>query len=217
MSVRWGKGRVVGGRSGFGRRVSRLPFLFLFPLFVAGCGRKELPKVDEPQRPVPNLVGLKVMVLPSQPGPGGVPVGLDDAIAANLEAVAPSVDWVLPAEVERALTRAPWLEIRPRALPVSMFRSPEMTHVTEPLYGQMRRLGALVDARYALLPVAAGYVQGTEPGQQGRIEVAAALVDTVGGRVLWYGVVAGARGAANDEVVIGTAAQAVAAMVAPSG
>lgn len=154
------------------------------------------------------------MVLPAQPGPGGVPEGLDEAIAANLEASAPTVDWVLPDELGRALARAPLLEVRPHALPVAQLRRPDLRHVVEPLYGDLRRMGALVDARYAVLPFAAGYIEGAA-GEPGRIEIAAAILDTVGGRVLWRGIVAGERGAVDDEVVIGTAAQAMVAMIAP--
>mgnify|MGYP000262405677 CR=1 FL=1 len=204
--LRQSRGRVLGLRLGVG-----------LGLLVAACGPKELPTADEPQRAVPNLAGLSVMVLPAQPGPGGVPVGLDEALAANLADRSPGVNWVFPAQLERALTRAPWMQIRPRSLSVAQLRQPDVERIYDPLYGDLRRMGALVDARYAVLPYAAGYVQSTVPGEQGRVEVAAVIIDTVGGRVLWHGIVAGERGAAGDEVVIGTAAQAVAAMVAPAG
>lgn len=199
------------------RRAPRRALVLALLLPLAACGKKQLPTADEPQRAVPNLAGLNVMVLPAQPGPRGVPAGLDEAIAGNLSELSPSVHWVFPPALQRAVQRAPWLEIRPDALPVSTFRKPDLEFVPDPLYGQLRRLGAVVDARYAVLPVAASYIEADEPGQQGRIEVAAAIVDTVGGRVLWYGVVAGERGPDGDEVVLGTAANAVARMVAPRG
>lgn len=203
-------GVAHGGRAG-------LCLCLCLGVAAAGCGtpRRAAPPADEPQAAVPNLAGLRVMVLPSQPARGGVPEGLDAAIGANLEDRAPAVDWVMPAELERALARAPMFEIRLNALPVSILRKPELVHVSEPLYGQLRRLGALVDARYAVLPFAAGYLAGTAE-EPGRIEVAAVIVDTVGGRLLWRGIVAGERGPAGDEVVLATAAQAVAEMIAPS-
>jgi hypothetical protein len=52
-------------------------------------------------------------------------------------------------------------------------------------------------------------------GGAGRVEIAAAIIDTFGGRVLWYGVVAGASGEQGDPQVIATAAEALARTVLP--
>lgn len=159
---------------------------------------------------------MDVMVLPAQPGAGGVPAGFDESLAAMLETHAPTVSWILPPELERSIARAPWLNIRPRALSVSLLRSEEAERIGDPLYGDLRRLGALVDARYAVIPWQVSYAPAPDSiGGHGRVEVAGAIIDTVGGRILWRGLVAGERGPAGDEVVLGTAVQAFARMVAP--
>lgn len=190
--------------------------LCLFLLLVLGCGREPAPSPDLPQPAVPNLVGMDVMVLPAQPTPGGVPAGFDEAFGALLEADAPRVDWILPPELDRAVARAPWLDIQPRSLAVSILRAPEAERIGDPLYGDLRRLGSIVDARYAVVVYQARYAPPPDSiGGHGRIEVAAAIIDTIGGRILWRGLVAGERGPSDDEVVLATAVQALVRMVAP--
>jgi hypothetical protein len=51
--------------------------------------------------------------------------------------------------------------------------------------------------------------------QPGRVEVAVALIDTFGGRVLWYGVMAGEPGAEGSGDVAASAARAVAQTLLP--
>lgn len=185
-------------------------------LLLAGCAKEPPPSPDRPQPAVPNLAGLDVMVLPAQPGPGGVPAGFDAAFGAVLEADAPGVDWILPPQLDRAVGRAPWLNIDPRSLSVSILRAPEAERIGEPLYGDLRRLGSIVNARYTVIPYLVRYAPPPDSiGGHGRIEIAAAIVDTIGGRILWRGLVAGERGPVGDEVVLGTAVQALARMVAP--
>src|SRR5690606_41240524 len=87
--------------------------------------------------------------------------------------------------------------------------------IGDPLFGDLRRLGALVDARYALLPVSAEFVPG--PDGTGRVELAAAIIDTLGGRVLWYGVVAGAPGSRSEPAVLASAARRLASAVGRQG
>lgn len=152
------------------------------------------------------------MVLPAQPGPRaagpGAPVpGLDDEIAFWLPESAPRVDWVLPAAVERALERSPSIDVRLDALAVSSFHRAEVKNIGDPLFGDLRALNALVDARYALIPVAAAVISdGTGAG---RVEMNVALIDTVGGRVLWFGAVAGELGPMGAPEVNASAARAL--------
>ena len=184
---------------------------------VTACGKPEPPpSPDLPQPAVPNLAGLDVMVLPAQPGPGGVPTGFDEALGEALLAGAPTVAWILPPELDRALSRAPWLNIRPRALSVSILRNPETERIGDPLYGDLRRLGSVVDARYAVVIYQAAHVAPADSvGGYGRIEVAASIIDTVGGRILWRGLLAGERGPRNDEVVLATVVQEIVRMIGP--
>jgi len=158
------------------------------------------------------------MVLPAQPARGQVPeaavpegpleavLGLDTALAAGLQRTAPEVDWVHAPQVERAAARNPALQIRPRQLAVGSFHGARVQNIGDPLFGDLRTLAAILDARWALVPVAAGYVE--DGAGSGRVEVAVALIDTTGGAVVWYGVVAGEPGARGPD----TGASAAAAL-----
>jgi hypothetical protein len=153
------------------------------------------------------------MVLPAQPGPRapglGAPVpGLDEEIAFWLRETTPRVDWVFPEAIQRALERSPSIGVRLDALAVSSFHRAEVRNIGDPLFGDLRALNALVDARYAVIPVAAAFVGDGTGG--GRVEMNVALIDTVGGRVLWFGAVAGEPGAAGAPEVNASAARTLA-------
>jgi hypothetical protein len=189
---------------------------------TACAARAEPPSPDRPAatRP-PDLTGASVMVLPAQaaPGAGTLPdaepvPGLDRELSFWLAESAPRVEWVFPPALERALQRSPSLDIRLHALAVSSFHRAEVEIIGDPLFGDLRALGALVDARYALLPVAAAFVPAADSAGQGRVELRVALIDTRGGRVLWFGALAGQTGPAGSPATVATAAQAVARMVA---
>jgi hypothetical protein len=207
------------------RRRALAATLLLLAGTLAGCGGRTLPAADDRLRLAPDLTGQRVMVLPAQPGAwGGVPVAgatldpaeLDAELGFWLTDGAPRVQWVLPPELARALARSPGLGIELGSLAVGSFRRAEVRRIGDPLFGDLRRLSALVDARHALVPVAAAFVEvaGGE-GAQGRVEVAAALIDTFTGRVLWFGVVGGEPGRLADGAVIATAARALARAIAP--
>src|SRR5690606_41262834 len=133
---------------------------------VGGCGRRPVPAPERPPPRPRDLGGAGVMGLPVQPGGGGgggrrtpAPAGLDAELAYWLEERAPRVRWTFPPALEKALVRSPALDIRLRELPVSSFLRMQVERIGDPLYGDLRRLGALADARYALVPVAANYVE----------------------------------------------------------
>ncbi len=183
-------------------------------LVLTGCASHRAPTPETSRRMAPDLTGRVVMVLPAQGGAGArPPIGLDDEIRYWLGDRAPDVQWVFPLQLRSVLERTPALsDIHINALSVSHFRGAEVRRIGDPLFGDLRRLGAVVDARYALVPVTAAYVPGdTVPG---RVEVAAALIDTLGGDVLWYGVAGGDRGDERDPRVIASAARALAGKVA---
>lgn len=187
-------------------------------LLVAACGgrRAEPPSPERPQAPPPDLTGSRVMVLPAQPAAGaatpGEPVpGLDREIAFWLGESAPRIDWVFPPGIRQALARSPSLEIDIDALAVSSFHRARVERIGDPLFGDLRALNALVNARYALVPVAAGYVSDATGG--GRVEIHAALIDTIGGRVLWFGAVAGDPAPAGAATGVASAARALAATI----
>lgn len=199
---------------------------------VVACGqRAEPPSPDRPQATAPSLASLAVLVLPAQAGPmppafatdsapaaiiapGAEPVpGLDAELAFALTELGRRTRWVLPDAMANAIARSPSLrDIRLHGLAVSAFHRAEVENIGDPLFGDLRRLSALMDARYALVPVAALYAPDGQGS--GRVEIAAALIDTLGGRVVWFGAVAGEPGAQGSAAVIATAAQALARQVA---
>lgn len=176
------------------------------------CASREPPSADRPPPPPPDLAGLTVMVLPVQPGRTGAPAGLDAELGYWLAERAPGVKWVFPDALDRVVARSPGLGITPRTLAVAGFGRMALQRIGDPLYGDLRRLGALVDARIALLPVGGGYVPRADGG---RIEVAAAIIDTVDGDVLWFGVVGGEPGDEGSTAVVASAARALALTLFP--
>lgn len=189
---------------------------------AAGCGPKAAPPVaNETPRP-PALIGATVLVLPVHPGtvptPGVTNVnfrtdgvdGLDAEIAYWLPESAPRVKWILPPAVDRTLERSPGLNIDIRNLAVHSFRRMQVRRIGDPLFGDLRRLGAVFDTRYALIPVAAEFRATT--ASTGRIHIAATLIDTERGTVLWFGVVSGDEAPAGDTGITTSAAQALAGL-----
>lgn len=187
-------------------------------LLVAACGgRQAPPSPDQPQPLPPDLTGQTVIVLPAQHGPGGGPArepvaGLDREISFWLAEQAPRVHWVFPEELDRILARSPSLEIDIRALAVSAFHQVEVRNIGDPLFGDLNRLGALTGARVALVPVAAAWVP--DGAGSGRVEISVALIDTRGGRVYWFGALAGQPGPEGSTGVAATAAEALANLIA---
>lgn len=180
-------------------------------LLILACSSRQPPSADRPAPPAPNLSGRSVMLLPVQGG-RGVPEGLDAELSFWLPERGLGVNWVLPDAIDEVVARSPTLGIHPRSLEVSVFHYAEVRNIGDPLFGDLRRLGALVDARYAILPVAAGYVTRAEGV---RVEIAAAIIDTLGGRVLWFGVVGGETGDRAAPALVASAAQALARTLFP--
>ena len=167
----------------------------------------------------PDLTGASVMVLPAQPAPGEsvlpdgeVVPGLDREIGFWLAEMTPQVHWVFPPAIERALQRSPSLSIRLRSLAVAAFHRAQVENIGDPLFGDLRALAALVDARFALIPVAAAWVPDTTGS--GRIEMRVALIDTRGGAVRWFGAVAGDPGRFDDPASVASAGRALGQLLA---
>ena len=189
---------------------------FALVLVLAACsGKRPPPTADQtPLVRAPDLSGRTVMVLPAQPSPNGPQVaepvpGLDREIAFWLGERAPRVKWVFPPQLERVLERSPSIEIDIHALAVSAFHQAEVRNIGDPLFGDLYRLGTLVDARFALVPVSAGWIRNADG--TGRVETAVALIETFGGRVLWYGVVAGSNATEGSTTAAASAAEELAA------
>ncbi|MBR9988849.1 MAG: hypothetical protein KFH98_03785 [Gemmatimonadetes bacterium] len=198
---------------------------------IASCATSPAPPAaDTPQQAFPDIGGQRVMLLPVQQVVPAIspPASADTtrpprALSAEslraLEAElsywvvehAHRVSWVLPDAVERASSGSAALRINVRDLRVSDFQRSRLQSIGDPLYGDLRRIAAVTDARLALLPIGAVWIP--EGVGTGRVHVAAALIDTMGGRVLWYGVAAGSIGAPDDPSVAASAARALAVQV----
>lgn len=135
------------------------------------------------------------MVLPVQ-DVRGVAGDADAELGFGLRDRGSTVTWILPDRLEEALARAPGLDTRVHGLAVGAFSAAEVRRVGDPLYGELRRLAALVDAEAALLPVSAAAV--TVPGQGTAVRFAVAVVEVRTGRVLWFGVAEGGHHPTGD-------------------
>ena len=148
---------------------------------------------------VPDLTNRGVLVLPVQPGPVPAavttPAGdvrldgvteIDAELAYWLNERAKNVRWVTPEAIDKLLARTPGLDIKPRALDVASFRRARVQRIGDPLFGDLKRLAVVLDARYALVPIAAEF----KPANN-RLESAFALIDTTFGDVVWFGVLSG--------------------------
>jgi hypothetical protein len=138
--------------------------------------------------------------------------GLDREIAWWLAERGPRVRWVFPPAIERAVERSPSLGIDLHAMPVTSFHFARVENIGDPLFGQLHALANLVNARWALVPVAAEWKP--DGAGSGRVEIMVALIDTMGGRVLWFGAVAGQPGPQGSSGVAASAAGALAQRVA---
>ena len=173
---------------------------------ACGGGRAPAPEPGASQGTPPDLRGSTVMVLPFQ-GATGVTGDVDAELAFGLRDRAPGVDWVLPPRLQQALDRSPGLNIRIHGLQVGVFSAAEVQRVGDPLFGDLLRLGALVDAQTALLPVRA-WVATDEAGGS-RVRISAALVQVRTGRVLWFGVVEGTPAEGEDPGALASAVDAL--------
>ena len=176
-----------------------------------GCaGRHSAPVAGAQSGAVPDLRGRQVMLFPAQSVRGlaeGMDVELELAFA--LTGRGSQVLWILPAEIRSALARSPGLQVPLDALPVGVFLRAEVDRVGDPLFGYLRRLGALTGADLALIPVEIRYRAAADT-VLGATEIAAALLSARNGRVYWFGVVEGQGGGAEDPGSLASAADALA-------
>jgi hypothetical protein len=200
-------------------------------VLLAACASSPAPPAaDTAQQAFPDIGGQNVMLLPVQHAvPAISPPAATDTTRAML-ALSPEslraleaelaywlpehaarVRWVLPEQLERAVSRSAAIQVSVRDLPVRDFQRSRLEAIGDPLYGDLRKVAVLTDARLALLPIGAIWIP--ETGGSGRVHLAAALIDTMGGAVLWYGVAAGSPGRPDDATAVASAARALALQV----
>lgn len=167
----------------------RLAVAMLVLAAMAACGGAAPPPEPGVSRTIaPDLRGRRVLLLPVQQN-AGVRGDPDAELAFTLTDRGREIDWVLPPEIDEALARAPAVQARARGLAVSIFMQAEVERVGDPLYGQLRRMGSLVEGEIVLLPVRASFeVNESRPGSTPRVRLTAVLIDVRTGRVLWRGV-----------------------------
>lgn len=187
----------------------------LVTALAAGCapGSRSAPTAGSSSGAVPSLPGVRVLVFPFQ-AVEGLTGQADAELAYALDARDDGVAWILPDESREALRMSPSLQVSLTGLPVAMFLGAEVHRVGDPLFGILRRLGALMDAPVALIPIVARY-RPEAADRPGAAEVAAALLNVRDGRVLWFGVVEGGAGPAADPRVLATAVDALVRTLTP--
>lgn len=129
------------------------------------------------------------MVFPVQ-RTSGVAGDVDAEVAFALKSRGTGIDWIFPPQLQDAMNRAPSLDTRIHGLPVAAFGQAEVKRIGDPLYGDLRRLGEVVNGKVAFIPLTAVAVADTT-GSGDAVEMAATLIDVDSGNVLWFGVVKG--------------------------
>lgn len=192
---------MIREREGGGRRAAlRLRAWFV----VAACALSACGGTSPPPQPgqnrgiAPDLRGRRVIVLPVQLVQG-VSGDVDAELAFTLRDRGREVAWVFEDEIEQVLARAPAMRARTRGLPVGVFLQAEVQRVGDPLFGEFRRLGALMDAEVILLPVEASFeanqaIEGAVP----RVRLTVVLVSVRTGHVLWFGIEEGGEFSQQD-------------------
>lgn len=147
-----------------------------------------------------------VMLLPAQSEPAEV----DPELSFWLQEMAPRTEWIPPATLQSIVDRSPGWRVQLGTLPPGIAEVRGRRRVHEPLFGHLRRLGAMVDTRLALLPFPAETMDSTGVV----LEITALLVDVVGGRVLWMGTVRGDAAPQGGRPSVASAAEALARALA---
>lgn len=178
-------------------------------LLLAACGGGGEPGVPAPPPTPPDLTGARVMVLPAQVGS---PAQLDAELAFWLTDRGATTTWLLPDALQRTVDRSPAWRVRLDALPRRVVDTGGGDlRVADPLYGVLRRLGAVEDTNVALVPVAA---RPALDSAGVALDLTAAVVDIRAGRVVWLGTVRGGA-SESDEASVAAAAEALARALIP--
>jgi hypothetical protein len=146
-------------------------------LTVAACGGSRDPAAQPPPAPL-DLAGARIMIVPAR---AGEPRALEAELVFWLTERSPGTEWVRPAEVEDAVASIParFALDAPRRL---IEERGDEIRLADPLYGDLRRLGAVLEADLALVPLGTRIVTDSAGVT---VELTAALASIRGGRVLW--------------------------------
>jgi len=174
------------------RSAGRVLALLCACLGPAACmGSAPPPEPGTIQGFAPDLRGRRIILLPVQQNLG-VPGDVDAELAFGLQDRGSAIDWVLAAEVDQMLARSPAVQTQTRGLPVGSFTVAEVQRVGDPLYGDLRRMAALVNADGVVLPVQTAMVTDTTSLDiHPKVRIWTALIEVRTGRVMWFSVLEG--------------------------
>jgi hypothetical protein len=177
-------------------------------LTLAACGARTAapPEPGTIRGVAPDLRGIRVLLLPVQQNLG-VRGDLDGELAYALRERSGDVVWITAAQVDEVLARSPAVQARTRGLPVGAFVQAEVQRIGDPLFGELRRMAALVNAAAVVIPVQA--TLETVPGEDPRVRLWTALVDVRSGRVPWFAVLEGGAFPAGDPRSLASAVEEV--------
>jgi hypothetical protein len=177
-------------------------------LLLAGCGARTAapPEPGTIRGVAPDLRGIRVLLLPVQQN-FGVRGDLDGELAYALRERSAEVVWITAAQVEEVLARSPAMQTRTRGLPVGAFVQAEVQRIGDPLFGELRRMAALVQAQAIVIPVQA--TLEALPGEASRVRLWTALIDVRSGRVPWFAVLEGGAFPTDDPRSIASAVELV--------
>lgn len=150
---------------------------------LAACGKGGESKAPEPPPPM-DLAGSRVMIIPAR---ARAPLELDQELVSRLTDRAPRTDWIPPAEVRETVASIParfGLDA-PRSL---VDIGSGQLRLQDPLYGDVRRLAAVLDASMAVVPLA---TRLSRDSLGVTLELGVVVVSIHGGRVLWFHTVKG--------------------------
>ncbi|UCF20041.1 MAG: hypothetical protein JSU87_01110 [Gemmatimonadota bacterium] len=182
------------------RRLGTLALLSVMALAACGGGPEPMPVAG-----FGVLSGKTVLVLPVQyvrPVPGGWLAGAAGAreaarqadleIAFALAERGGRANWVTPEQQAEAVRQRPSIQVNPYLLSADelLAEGRDARRFRDPLYGEVRMLGALFDTRYAVWPLEILYQAGAKE-EPSRLAVRAYLLDLRAGTVLWTGLVPG--------------------------
>lgn len=167
-----------------------------------------------PTLPAVGLAGERVLLFPVQRDL--LDGDAEQEMIFAIQARSGSSSWVFPGELRDGVARSPSLSVPVDDLPVDIFFQARVERVGDPLYGMIRRAASLSDARQAIIPLSVSY-RSPQTDRPGAVEVFAALVDVLTGRVIWVGIEEGAARAPDDPAGLARGMEALARRFLPAG
>jgi hypothetical protein len=186
--------------------------LLLCTVLVACSGRSAPPEPDWQRGVAPELRGARVLVLPVQSASrdrGEVDRELYFALSERGD----GVEWVDVDALDGIRDGGGPSTVAPHNLSLGAFRVGQVRQIGDPLFGEVYRLAALVDARFVLLPIAANELESNDGRRRAVLDVT--LVEPRTGRVLWQVLLQGDPGEAGSPALLVSAAERVAARLLP--